>query len=94
MNSCVNCVYNLYADDLETYTSALDSAHTALLSANIPKTEWPQAVQRLDQKVGGKEGVKKEEEGRMKEGMDPVMMAFLEMEKKIKKKQLAKGSGI
>jgi len=38
--------------------------------------------------------VKKEEEGRMKEGMDPVMMAFLEMEKKIKKKQLAKGSGI
>jgi hypothetical protein len=93
MNSCVNCVYNLYADDLEAYTSALDSAHTVLLSANIPKNRWPEAVTRLDRKVGGKEGVKREEEGRMREGMDPVMMAFLEMEKKIKQKQMAKAAG-
>jgi hypothetical protein len=93
MNSCVNCVYNLYADDLEAYTSALDSAHTVLLSANIPKNRWPEAVKRLDRKVGGKEGVKREEEGRMREGMDPVMMAFLEMEKKIKQKQMAKAAG-
>jgi len=87
MNSCVNCVYNLYADDLENYTSSLSSAHIALVSASIPKSEWPEAVRRLDGK-NGKEGMKKEEMGKMEDGMDPVVLAFLDMERRLKKKQL------
>lgn len=92
MNSCVNCVYNLYADDLEHYTSSLSSAHTALISANIPKSQWPESVRRLDNKKGGKEGVRKEEMGKMEDGMDPVVLAFLDMERRLKKKQLDRGS--
>jgi hypothetical protein len=92
MNSCVNCVYNLYADDLEAYTSALDEAHTALLKAGIVKTVWPDAVRALDSKANGKEGVKREEEAKAMEGVDPVTLAFLEMEKKLKKKQKARGA--
>jgi hypothetical protein len=91
MNSCVNCVYNLYADDLEAYTSALDDAHSAVIAANIPKSQWPEAVRKLDGKKGGKEGVRKEEMGKMEDGMDPVVLAFLDMERRLKKKQLDKG---
>lgn len=91
MNSCVNCVYNLYADDLEAYTSALDEAHIALRKAGVIKSEWPEAVRKLDAKVNGKEGPKREEESKAMEGVDPVTLAFLEMEKKLKKKQKAKG---
>jgi len=90
MNSCVNCVYNLYADDLEAYTSALDDAHSALKSANTPISRWPEAVRRLDGKKGGKESVRKEEMGKMEDGMDPVVLAFLDMERRLKKKQLDK----
>lgn len=92
MNSCVNCVYNLYADDLEAYTSALDEAHSAVISAEIPISQWPEAVRRLDGKKGGKEGVRKEEMGKMEDGMDPVVLAFLDMERRLKKKQLDKGT--
>lgn len=91
MNSCVNCVYNLYADDLEAYTSALDEVHTALKKAGTAKIEWPEAVKALDAKSNGKEGVKREEEAKAMEGVDPVTLAFLEMEKKLRKKQKAKG---
>lgn len=93
MNSCINCVYNLYADDLENYTSSLSSAHSALLSAGISKDKWPESVRRLDSKKGGKEGVKKEEMGMMEDGMDPVVLAFLDMERRLKKKQLDKKGG-
>jgi hypothetical protein len=93
MNSCINCVYNLYADDLENYTSSLDTAHTALISAGIPKAEWPEAIRRLDGKKGGKEGIKKDEMGKMEDGMDPVVLAFLDMERRLKKKQVDKGKG-
>lgn len=91
MNSCVNCVYNLYADDLEAYTSALDGAHSAVITANIPKSQWPEAVRKLDGKKGGKEGVREEEMGKMEDGMDPVVLAFLDMERRLKKKQLDRG---
>ena len=87
----MNCVYNLYADDLEAYTSALDEVHSAVISANIPKSQWPEAIQRLDGKKGGKEGVRKEEMGKMEDGMDPVVLAFLDMERRLKRKQLDKG---
>ena len=87
MNSCVNCVYNLYADDLEAYTSALDEAHSAVKSANIPISQWPEAVRRLDGKKGGKESVRKEEMGKMEDEMDPVVLAFLDMEWRLKQKQ-------
>jgi hypothetical protein len=92
MSGCVNCVYNLYADDLELYTQSLKEAHEALAMTSIPKSEWPDAVKRLDgNKSEGKEGVK-EEMGKVEEGIDPVTMAFLEMERKLKKKQIAKGA--
>ena len=91
MSGCVHCVYNIYTDELETYTEALSSAHQALLSAGVSKSEWPAAVRKLDKK--GEKQMQKEARGGMEEGMDPVMAGFLAMERRLKEKQLSnKGS--
>lgn len=88
MSGCVNCVYNVYADDLEFYTTALSSAREALLRAGTPEKEWPEAVKVVGAK--GAKGMEQGEKAKMEEGMDPVMAAFLALEGKLRKKQ---GSG-
>lgn len=91
MSGCVHCIYNIYADELETYTESLDLARKALTAAGRPESTWPTAVRRVDEK--GVEGVRNEEKGRVVDGMDPVMSAFLAMENKLKRKQVdSKGS--
>lgn len=93
MSGCVHCVYNIYADDLEAYTEALESAHTALKASGKPTAEWPEAVRKLDNTSGGKEGMVEQEKEKVGQGLDPVMSAFLAMENKLKKKQVSiKGS--
>ena len=71
MNSCVHCVYTMYADDLEEYTSAVDSARKALVAANVPRSQWPREV--------GSEGgqVKEEETDKVERNVDPTLAAFL-----------------
>ena len=91
MSGCVHCVYNIYTDELETYTESLTAAYQALLSAGISKQAWPAAVRKLDKK--GEKGIQKEAQGGMNDGMDPVMAGFLAMERRLKEKQLSnKGS--
>lgn len=104
MSGCVHCVYNIYAEELEEYTEAIASAHRALIAAGTPKTDWPAPVRQLDSKSAGdtgnrgreqsgKEAMQDEAKEQVTQGMDPVLSAFLAMEGKLKKKQLAsKGS--
>ncbi|RXK39154.1 hypothetical protein M231_03511 [Tremella mesenterica] len=90
MNSCVNCVYNLYADALEGYTAALSEAVKALKIADIPRKEWPAAVLAVERKGPGE--MVAEEERKMEEGLDPSMAAFLALEGMLRKKQVSHSS--
>lgn len=77
MSGCVHCVYTVYADDLETYTSALSSALEALKSGNVSKDRWPAEVRAMDQKGQSGEKLKRAEEEKVTDGLDPGMAAFL-----------------
>ncbi|WWC68132.1 uncharacterized protein I206_102054 [Kwoniella pini CBS 10737] len=78
MSGCVNCVYTIYADDLEIYNLALESAKQALKNDNIPQNEWPIEIRDKT----NSEDVK----GQIEHDVDPVMNAFLALENKLKKK--------
>lgn len=85
MSGCVHCVYNIYADDLETYTAALSDARKALTKAGMKEAEWPEEVRAV--KAQGQEGMVEGEKAKVREEMDPTMAAFLALEGKLKKKQ-------
>ncbi|WWD07451.1 hypothetical protein V865_005551 [Kwoniella europaea PYCC6329] len=78
MSGCVNCVYTIYADDLEAYNEAIELAKERLKKSNVPEKDWPEEMK--DQKSDGemKEDVVRE--------VDPVMSAFLALENKLKSK--------
>ncbi|WVQ69476.1 uncharacterized protein L199_007694 [Kwoniella botswanensis] len=78
MSGCVNCVYTIYADDLEAYKEAIELAKERLKKSNVPEKDWPEEMK--DQKSDGemKEDVVRE--------VDPVMSAFLALENKLKSK--------
>ncbi|WRT64592.1 uncharacterized protein IL334_001524 [Kwoniella shivajii] len=78
MSGCVNCVYTIYADDLEIYTSAVESARKALTKANVNEKDWPEQVRSPTSEEKSKENIERE--------VDPVMSAFLALENKLKKK--------
>ena len=69
MSGCVNCVYTLYADDLEEFTAAVGEARAALTKQGVAQAEWPSLVRPKD--------------GESDEPLaplvpdDPVMAAFL-----------------
>lgn len=100
MSGCVHCVYTIYADDLELYTDALESARQALTKAQIPVAQWPDEVQT---KSDGAEEVRGDELKKVEESVDPSMAAFLayirlrqrggllmcRLEAKMRKKQVA-----
>lgn len=71
MSGCVHCVYTMYADDLELYSSALDSARAALTTAGVRQTEWPDEVR------GSDGGMVEKEKKKVEDGMDPSLAAFL-----------------
>ncbi|WWC86711.1 uncharacterized protein L201_001588 [Kwoniella dendrophila CBS 6074] len=79
MSGCVNCVYTIYADDLELYQSSVESAKNALKEMKIPEVDWPEELKgRPKSEEEIKEGVEN--------NVDPVMSAFLALENKLKKK--------
>ncbi|WWC59659.1 uncharacterized protein I303_102220 [Kwoniella dejecticola CBS 10117] len=78
MSGCVNCVYTIYADDLEIYNNAVEAAKEALNKVGVPPAEWPEDVR--DKQSG--EVVKEQ----VAQDVDPVMSAFLALENKLKKK--------
>lgn len=69
MNGCVNCVYTLYADDMEVYTAAVSDAKAALKKSGVPEPEWPDIV-----KSGGGGGGAA---AAPPEPPDPAMAAFM-----------------
>ena len=68
MSGCAFCVYDIYADELETYTEAVKEARAKLEAKLVPAAEWPQEI-----RPKGKAGAN----GVEKEALDPVMAAFL-----------------
>jgi hypothetical protein len=103
MSGCVNCVYNVYADELEEYTSALTSARAALVKAKVSEGDWPKRIQPQTRTststgsgngAGGQVAIDAElnnAKAELEVGMDPVMAAFLALEGKLKKKQGQQG---
>jgi len=74
MSGCVHCVYTIYADDLELYTGALESARRALTNARVPTSQWPDEVQT---KSSAARDVRDAEVKKVEESVDPSMAAFL-----------------
>lgn len=81
MSGCVHCVYTIYADEMEEYTSALEQAKSALEKDGVPLLEWPEQVATLARKeeagAGGAETMKKEAKVAATKGLDPSLAAFL-----------------
>ena len=75
MNSCVHCVYNVYAEDLENYTAALSEAIIALKQAKVPRKQWPAEILVADKQ--GPAEMQAAEEKKVESGLDPTMAAFL-----------------
>ncbi len=75
MSGCVHCIYTIYADELETYSTALQSARAALTSAGVKKAGWPEEVRGIDDGSGG--GMVERERRKVEDGLDPSMAAFL-----------------
>ena len=75
MSGCVHCVYTIYADDLEVYSTALTTARDALISAGVSRLHWPDEVKGVDDNAGG--GMVEREKQRIEDGLDPSMAAFL-----------------
>ncbi|KAL1407351.1 hypothetical protein Q8F55_006773 [Vanrija albida] len=76
MNGCVNCVYTLYADDMEVYTAAVSDARAALKKSGVPELEWPDAVK--SESGGGAAAAAAPQPA------DPAMAAFMALEAKLK----------
>lgn len=77
MSGCVHCVYTIYADDLELYTSALDEARQALLKAGKPKSTWPEGLRKMEEDGKSAGQVGREAKAEVVSGLDPGMAAFL-----------------
>lgn len=77
MSGCIHCVYTIYADDLEAYSSALTSAQAALISAGVDKADWPVEVKGGDARDASRDGWVEREKKRVEEEPDPSMAAFL-----------------
>lgn len=77
MSGCVHCVYTIYADDLEAYTTALSDARSALIKANKPRSAWPDVIRDMEEEGKSAGQVNKEEKEKVVQGVDPSMAAFL-----------------
>jgi hypothetical protein len=77
MSGCVHCVYTVYADDLETYTSALSEAKEALVKSGRPISSWPETMRSMEKQGKSAGQVGKEAKADMLSNLDPSMAAFL-----------------
>jgi hypothetical protein len=55
MSGCAICIYDIYADALLEYNTALRAARKALLAADSPETVWPGAVREMHRKLAARE---------------------------------------
>lgn len=105
MSGCARCVYDLYKEDLEIFLEDVADVRAKLLKLKeepIEKEEWDEDVlgrfpttENREDDPGSAGAAKNastradEEVDQMISGLDPSIKAFLEMERKMKKKQNA-----
>ncbi|KAE8225327.1 hypothetical protein CF319_g1908 [Tilletia indica] len=105
MSGCVHCTYDIYADAIQDYISSLDLARQDLerLEPALSEEDWERArelgIKRVivaqQQKMKGKEKAQEEAQREVDEAVrnvvDPTLRAFLDMERRMKKKIKAEG---
>lgn len=77
MSGCVHCVYTIYADDVEEYTSALQEAKTALEAKGTPVAQWPDVVRALSEDGTTGQEAGEMEKKQVERAVDPSLAAFL-----------------
>ncbi|EPQ30907.1 uncharacterized protein PFL1_01805 [Pseudozyma flocculosa PF-1] len=107
MSGCAHCAYDIYAEDLEDFHSRLQDvrARLAALQPPVAADEWredllgsfPSSDPGAESGTGpsGGEDVKAKAEREVDQvigDLDPTMKAFLEMERRMKKKERAKAA--
>ena len=92
LSGCVNCVYTLYADDVDEHNKAMQDIRSRLRDYDPPITadEWD--IQRLGPMPHASadelenERHTQDREARQAQSADPTLAAFLELERNLKKK--------
>lgn len=105
MSGCAHCAYDIYADDLQDFHAEAVAARAALLALDPPLApgEWPaeQLGAMPSPSTGDKATGMPSEQARATAesevdavigGLDPTMRAFIEMERRTKKKKAAAGT--
>ncbi|CAO1632189.1 unnamed protein product [Sympodiomycopsis kandeliae] len=93
MSGCARCVYDLYKEDLEDYQEVLTVVRNKLLNElGVKEEEWDADLlgkypSSNSKDTGSTTRSADEEVDAVIAGLDPTMKAFLEMERKLKKKQ-------
>ncbi|WFC97943.1 hypothetical protein MYAM1_000663 [Malassezia yamatoensis] len=94
MTGCVNCVYNLYADDIEEWKEEMDDIRARLSRADPPITtkEWDTTkLGALPNKLSSKNDSEVDDDSQVLGPEDPALKAFFQLEQKITRKQRSAG---
>ncbi len=100
MSGCARCVYDLYAEDLQDYRDDLRAARQRILAAEpkVSQAEWDEDLLGQYPKDDGDTSIAAQGKAQAQEdvqdevdavisNLDPSMRAFLEMERRLKRKQ-------
>ncbi|TIA90314.1 hypothetical protein E3P99_01620 [Wallemia hederae] len=92
MSGCVNCTYDIYADDLASYLAIAPKAASQLELKGVDVARWPDDLKGFAGSTTSKSQSEAELEAEkaadtLVSGLDPTMRAFLEMERNLKKKK-------
>lgn len=55
MSGCAICIYDIYAESLLEYNTALRAARKALLAAGTSEADWPLPVHEMHRKLAARE---------------------------------------
>lgn len=89
MSGCVNCVYNLYADDVEEWKEEMSAIRARLADASPPITTEEWNPKKLGPLPGESSAEVKEEEAEEEAAVgteDPTLQAFFQLEQRITRK--------
>lgn len=99
MSGCARCVYDLYKEDLEEYQEVLGSVRRQLLALGVGRDEWDEGVLGRMPDDGDASDASSASSAADAEvdaviaGLDPSMKAFLEMERRMKRKAKEREAG-
>ncbi|KAL9931796.1 hypothetical protein V8E36_009346 [Tilletia maclaganii] len=93
MSGCVHCAYDIYADSIQDYIAELGVAREKLLALPLSEEEWGVAVEMGIKRVSPTSSSSADAaaaeavDAAVKNVEDPTLRAFLEIERKLNKKQ-------